>query len=112
MTTTSTPTAEPTTRASDVLEQRLQARLADAERVLESLEEARRETERHLADSNRADSLKSVTGRSALEAAIDTTRAIIEHLRRAIAETRRGFVPPAELLALDPAALAGVAMAR
>lgn len=67
----------------------LSERLACAERVLASLEAAREETERVLAESQRSDPMKAVTGRSALESSIETTRGLVEVLRRAVGDAQR-----------------------
>lgn len=57
--------------------------LSRARRLLDSLEEAKAETDRHLARLRRADAYASVTGRSSLENACASTRRLIESLERA-----------------------------
>lgn len=57
--------------------------LARARRLLDSLEEAKAETERHLARLRRPDAYATVTGRSALDNAVLSTRRLIESLERA-----------------------------
>lgn len=61
-------------------------RLARAEAVLASLLEARGECERQLAAMRRADPIKAITGQSAIERAIDSTRSMIESLERVAVE--------------------------
>jgi hypothetical protein len=57
--------------------------LARARRLLASLEEAKQETERHLARLRRPDAYATVTGRSALDNAVASTQRLIESLERA-----------------------------
>ena len=57
-----------------------------AESVLRSLEGAKAETEAVLESANRTDPLKTVTGRSALDSAIEHTRAMRDRVRDAIRE--------------------------
>ncbi|GEM_PF-1584391 len=59
-------------------------RLLHAEALLHSLHRAKSESEARLAEERRADALKSVTGRSSLDGAIDSTRRLIDRLRCAI----------------------------
>jgi len=56
--------------------------LSRARRLLDSLEEAREETQRHLARLRRPDAYATVAGRSALDTAVLSTRRMIETLER------------------------------
>lgn len=60
-------------------------RRRQAEALLRSLTAAKSECERQLARFQRADAMQTVTGRSALDAAIAQTRRMIESLDRALA---------------------------
>jgi len=66
---------------------RLRAETVDAldraRRLLGSLEEAKAETERHLARLRRPDAYATVAGRSSLDNAVRSTRRLIESLERA-----------------------------
>ena len=57
-----------------------------AEAVLQSLMAAKAECEKQLARFKRPDMIKSVTGQSALDAAIASTKRMIESLNRTMAE--------------------------
>lgn len=92
-------------RAIEHVYQELKAQLRRAEAVLRSLETAKQETERDLAADNREDPMKTVTGRSAIESAIDSTRAMIDRLRRALAEAQRLLTSPEPIPAGAPADL-------
>ena len=86
-------------------------RLLHAEAVLHSLHCAKAESEERLASDNRADALKAVTGRSALETAIDSTRRLIDRLRTAINEAQAALSSSACLDAQVPVRLPAVAFA-
>jgi len=60
------------------------ARRERAEAVLQSLLAAKAECEKQLARFKRPDMIKSVTGQSALDAAIASTKRMIESLNRTI----------------------------
>ncbi|MEZ6235530.1 MAG: hypothetical protein R3B68_15195 [Phycisphaerales bacterium] len=60
-----------------------------AEGLLRDLLAAKAESERNLAQSNEKDRLKAVTGRSAYDNAIASTRRMVELLDRACAEASR-----------------------
>jgi len=62
-----------------------------AEDFLRTLEETRRLVEAQLAGEKRQDVVKVVTGRSSIDAAIATTKRMIESLDRALAEARNGL---------------------
>lgn len=62
------------------------ARRERAEAVLQSLMAAKAECEKQLARFKRPDMIKSVTGQSALDAAIASTKRMIESLNRTMAE--------------------------
>jgi hypothetical protein len=62
---------------------------ARAVELLQALERANAECERHVDRVLHPDSLKRVTGRSAMDNAIASTRRMIESLDRAIDEARR-----------------------
>ncbi|MGP1310452.1 MAG: hypothetical protein ACTS27_09675 [Phycisphaerales bacterium] len=57
--------------------------LSRARRLLETLEEAKADTERHLKRLGRPDAYATVTGRSAIENAIRSTERLVESLERA-----------------------------
>lgn len=59
--------------------------------LLRSLEETRRQLEAQLSGERREDVVKTVTGRSSLDAAIAATRRMIEALDRALDEARNGL---------------------
>lgn len=75
-----------TTRQQVLLETHA-ARQRAAE-LLKSLQCAQIECENHLKADQRADVVKSVTGRSSIEAAIASTRRMIETLDRALEDAR------------------------
>lgn len=62
------------------------ARRDRAEAVLQSLLAAKAECEKQLARFKRPDMIKSVTGQSALDAAIASTKRMIESLNRTMAD--------------------------
>jgi hypothetical protein len=62
------------------------ARRERAEAVLQSLLAAKAECEKQLARFKRPDMIKSVTGQSALDAAIASTKRMIESLNRTLAD--------------------------
>lgn len=68
------------------------ARRDRAEAVLQSLLLAKAECEKQLARFRRPDMMKSVTGKSALDAAIASTQRMVESLNRTLSEARRGQV--------------------
>ncbi|MCC7390081.1 MAG: hypothetical protein IT431_15080 [Phycisphaerales bacterium] len=72
-----------------VLTRTRQAR-RDAALLLENLLAERTAWERRLADDKRSDLLKQVTGRSSLDAAIDSTRRMLDTLDRTLAEAEGG----------------------
>lgn len=57
--------------------------LEKARRLLDSLQDAKVETERHLSRLRRPDAFASVSGRSAIDNAILSTQRLIESLERA-----------------------------
>jgi len=59
-----------------------------AEALLRGLIDARQVSERRLSELNQHDHLKHVTGRSAMDNAIETTRRMIESLNRTIGQFR------------------------
>jgi hypothetical protein len=69
----------------------LRAKLHEAEALLRSLHRAKQESETRLSEENRADAMKLVTGRSAIESAIESTRHLIERLRSVIVEAQRAL---------------------
>ena len=60
-----------------------------AEALLHGLMDAKRQTETQLASLKRADAYKTVTGRSAIDNAIVSTKRLVESLNRAVAQARR-----------------------
>lgn len=64
--------------------------LDKARRLLESLVEAKSETERHLSRLRRPDAFATVAGRSAIDNAIVSTQRLIESLERAADRLARG----------------------
>lgn len=63
-------------------------RLIQAEALLHALHQAKSDSEQRLASDNRTDAMKAVTGRSSLDAAIESTRRLIDRLRHAINDTQ------------------------
>lgn len=59
-----------------------------AEAMLKALLQAQTECESHLANEKRRDLMRTVTGKSSLETAIENTRRMIEALDRAVDEAR------------------------
>jgi hypothetical protein len=62
--------------------------------LLKSLQQAQTECEAHLKADQRADVVKAVTGQSSIEAAIASTRRMIETLDRAVEDARNSLVEP------------------
>jgi hypothetical protein len=82
----------PASRSTTVPDPRLTEFLAhreQAEAVLRSLIEAREECDRQVERFKRSDLFKTVTGRSALDSAISSTKKMIEHLDRCLAAAAR-----------------------
>ena len=75
--------AEQTDTQQDVLVETT-IRRAQARAVLDRLLADHQHTENQLAQQNRADYVKSLTGRSSLESAIEQTRGMIETLDRVL----------------------------
>jgi hypothetical protein len=73
---------------------------AEARRLLTGLIEARAQSEARLAEFNRVDILKKLTGRSALDTAIASTERMIESLDRVLGDIR-GSLTADELAMLD-----------
>ncbi|MCA9299129.1 MAG: hypothetical protein KDA28_08690 [Phycisphaerales bacterium] len=63
----------------------------EAEAVLRVLIDAKDQSERHMAALNQHDAMKSVTGRSSMDNAINTTRRLIETYHRVLDEMRSGL---------------------
>lgn len=61
----------------------------DAERLLDDLLLARRDTLAQLRERGRTDALAQVTGRTAFDAAIERTRQLLETLNASLERTRR-----------------------
>ncbi|HYE03766.1 MAG TPA: hypothetical protein VD963_11105 [Phycisphaerales bacterium] len=59
-----------------------------AEAVIQGLIQAKAECERALAEAKREDTLKKVTGRSAMENAVTQARKVVDSLDRAIDQLR------------------------
>ncbi|MEO0513455.1 MAG: hypothetical protein AAF108_11260 [Planctomycetota bacterium] len=72
---------------ADHVSQTVAAR-ARAQKLLDELIDARAASESRLADLNRTDILKRVTGRSAMDTAIESTRRMIETFGRVEDELR------------------------
>lgn len=62
-----------------------------AESLLRELLEAKVRSEQHLAELRQPDPVKQVTGKSSIEAAIASTRRMIDTLGRQLDEIKRGF---------------------
>ena len=73
---------------------------ADAERLLSGLIDARSKSEARLAELSRSDILKSLTGKSALDNAINSTQRMIDSLDRVLVELRTKLSPE-EIALLD-----------
>lgn len=80
------------TQRAKILSETADAR-ADAERLLAGLIDARSRSEKRLAELNRADILKSLTGKSALDNAITSTQRMIDSLDRVLGELREQLTP-------------------
>lgn len=61
----------------------------EAEVLLRTLQEAKAQTERHLAEIKRSDPIKQVTGRSSLDKAIAETQRAIDAFNRVIQDIRK-----------------------
>lgn len=72
---------------SDLLEETLAAR-TKAERLLEGLLSVKSASEQRWAELRQADLLARVTGRSSIDNAIESTRAMIELIDRTLADLR------------------------
>lgn len=77
-----------TTQHERILHETVVAR-DKAKALLEGLVQAKAVTERELADQQRQDLLKKVTGRSAIDNAIESTRRMIETLDRTLQRLHR-----------------------
>ncbi|MCA9271720.1 MAG: hypothetical protein KDA31_01610 [Phycisphaerales bacterium] len=73
---------------------------ADAERLLAGLIDARSKSEARLAELSRSDILKNLTGKSALDNAINSTQRMIDSLDRVLVELRTKLSPE-EIALLD-----------
>ena len=73
---------------------------ADAERLLAGLIDARAKSEARLKELSRSDILKSLTGKSALDNAINSTQRMIDSLDRVLRELREKLSPD-EIAILD-----------
>jgi len=73
---------------SEVLRDSVQAR-RQAEELLRGLLEAKSQTETYLTEIGREDPVKKLTGKSAIENAIASTKRMIETLDRAVDQVRR-----------------------
>ncbi|MEO1583832.1 MAG: hypothetical protein AAFR96_04570 [Planctomycetota bacterium] len=76
----------------DILSETAQAR-NDAQRLLQGLIEARAQSEARLAEFNRVDILKKLTGSSALDTAIGSTERMIQTLDRVLGEVESKLTP-------------------
>lgn len=74
---------------TDVLRESVDAR-RKAEDLLRGLLAAKSQTEAYLSESGREDPVKRLTGKSAIENAIASTRRMIETLDRAVEQIRQG----------------------
>lgn len=72
----------------------------EAVELLDTLLEAKRVSERNLADIRRADLVKQVTGRSSMDNAIDSTRRLIESFDRVLVDLK-GSLTADDLAELD-----------
>ncbi len=61
----------------------------EAEALLRALQDAKAQTEKHLAEVKRPDPIKQVTGRSAMDKAIAETQRAIEAFNRVIHDVKR-----------------------
>ena len=77
---------------ADILSETAQAR-TDAKRLLQGLIEARAQSEARLAELNRVDILKKLTGTSAMDTAIGSTERMIETLDRVLGEVESKLTP-------------------
>lgn len=84
-------------QASERLDETVKAR-EHAERLLLELMDTRAQSEERLAQLNRADVLKQVTGRSAIDNAIESTRRMIETFGRIEDDLRQLLGEDADLL--------------
>ncbi|MBL8964284.1 MAG: hypothetical protein KF787_00295 [Phycisphaeraceae bacterium] len=73
---------------TDILKESLDARRR-AEELLKGLLSAKSQTEQYLSDAGREDPVKKLTGRSAIDNAIASTRRMIETLDRAMEQVRQ-----------------------
>lgn len=73
---------------TDILKESLDARRR-AEDLLSGLLNAKSQTEQYLTDAGREDPVKKLTGRSAIDNAIASTRRMIETLDRAMEQVRQ-----------------------
>lgn len=64
----------------------------DAQRLLDDLLIARRDTLQRLREAGRRDALASITGRTAFDDAIDQTRRLLERLSASLERTRKALV--------------------
>lgn len=71
-----------------------------AEALLRSLLDAKAQSEKRLAELKQSDSVKAVTGRSAMDNAIASTQRMIETLNRALTQMKRDL-SDADLAAMD-----------
>lgn len=71
-----------------------------AEALLRRLLESKAQSERHLAELKQPDTFKAVTGRSAMDNAIASTRRIIETLDRAVQQIKKDLTEE-DLAAID-----------
>ncbi|MEO1717315.1 MAG: hypothetical protein AAFR76_09410 [Planctomycetota bacterium] len=76
----------------DILTETAQAR-SEAKRLLQGLIEARAQSEARLAELNRVDILKKLTGTSALDTAIGSTERMIETLDRVLGDIESKLTP-------------------
>lgn len=67
----------------------MRTKRTEAEAVLQGLLDAKAECEAHSEKMNRSDLFKRVTGRTGLDAAIQTTQRMIEQLDRTLANASR-----------------------
>ena len=86
-------------RQSEVLKETVAARERAVE-LLKTLREARENSERRMAEQNQSDALKKVTGRSAMDNAIESTQRMIDSLERSV-ETLKRDMSEEELAELD-----------
>lgn len=80
------------TKQTDVLRETVAAH-ERAEALLQTLREARENSERRLAEQNQSDAMKRVTGRSAMDNAIESTQRMIESLERSVESLMRDLSP-------------------